>query len=149
MYFDYMVNWIYRAMQLPVPIVTAPNVYGLVTIFDIFMFTVYIGVFIILIRYLITDELSLRVGSPEDISYSSDMYMNKKIQERISSRIANKRKVNDYINKKRIETKKIDKRDIPDKRYLDTRLIKRKSIAGKLVTRKFKRKAVWFDVNNN
>lgn len=91
MYFDYMINWIYRTMQLPVPIVTAPNVYGLVTIFDIFMFTVYIAVFIILIRYIITDELSFKVGSPEDISYNSDMYMAKQFRED-STRFAEKLK---------------------------------------------------------
>lgn len=76
MYFDFMLNWIYRVMQLPVPIVTAPNVYGLVTIFDIFLFTVYIAVFIILIRYIITDNLSLKVGEV-DINYSSNAYLPK------------------------------------------------------------------------
>lgn len=81
MYFDYMINWIYRTMQLPIPIVTSPNVYGLVTIFDIFMFTVYVSVFIILIRYILTDELNFRVGSPEDISYNSDMYIAKQFRE--------------------------------------------------------------------
>lgn len=81
MYFEYMINWLYRSMQLPVPIVVSSDVIGVVTVFDIFMFTVYIAVFVILIRYIITDSLSFKVGTPEDISYNSNMYISKHLRK--------------------------------------------------------------------
>lgn len=56
-------------MQIPVPLVLSADVYALVTIFDIFMFTVYIAIFIILIRFILTDTLSFRVGTLSDFSY--------------------------------------------------------------------------------
>lgn len=70
MYFIYMIKWIYQAMLVPFPIVTSAKSYGLVTVFDLFMFTVYLGVAFVLIRFIITDNLSFKVGN-EDISYSS------------------------------------------------------------------------------
>lgn len=70
MYISYLFNWLYKVMQIPVPLVLSNEIYALVTIFDIFMFTLFIGIFIVLIRYLITNNLSLRVGSMSDFSYS-------------------------------------------------------------------------------
>lgn len=79
MYFKYVVNWFYRLMKVPVPLVLSKDVYGLVTVFDIFIFTVYLGVFIILIKYLITDTLSLNVGGV-DVNYSSSSYLPKHLK---------------------------------------------------------------------
>jgi len=79
MYFDYVINWTYRAMQIPVPLVVSENVYGMVTVFDIFLFTVYLGVFIFLIKYLITDRLDFRVGRT-DITYTSNSYIPKHLR---------------------------------------------------------------------
>ena len=70
-------------MQLPVPLVLSEDVFGLVTIFDIFMFTVYVAIFIILIRYIITDSLSLDVGG-YSINYSSSAYLPKRLKKSLS-----------------------------------------------------------------
>ena len=81
MYFNYIVNWIYRAMKMPVPLIVSENVYGLVTVFDIFLFSVYLGVFIILIKYLITDRLDFHIGKT-DINYTSNSYMSKNLRSK-------------------------------------------------------------------
>lgn len=86
MYFDYVVNWLYRVMQVPVPLVVSENIYGLVTIFDIFLFTLYLGVFIVLIKYLITDTLSFNVGG-QDISYSSNSYITRQYRNSANNHI--------------------------------------------------------------
>lgn len=79
MYFQYILNWFYRLMKVPVPLVLSDSVFGLVTVFDLFLFTVYLGVFIILIKYLITDSLSLNVGGV-DVNYSSNAYLPRNIR---------------------------------------------------------------------
>lgn len=79
MYFSYVFAWVYKVMQVPVPIVLSSDLYSLVTIFDIFMFTVYIAIFVILIRFIVTDTLSLRVGSVSDFSYHSTSKVNDKV----------------------------------------------------------------------
>lgn len=83
MYITYVFNWLYKIMQLPVPLVLSEDVFGLVTIFDIFMFTVYVAIFIILIRYIITDSLSLDVGG-YSINYSSSAYLPKRLKKSLS-----------------------------------------------------------------
>lgn len=80
MYFNYVFAWVYKVMQVPVPIVLSSDLYSLVTIFDIFMFSVYIALFIILIRFIITDTLSFRVGTVSDFSY----HVNSKTKENVS-----------------------------------------------------------------
>ena len=64
-------------MQVPVPIVVFNNQVTLVTIFDIFMFSVYLGIFIILIKYIMTGTLDFKVYK-EDIHYSTNSYFRKK-----------------------------------------------------------------------
>lgn len=93
MYFEYVTNWLYRLMKVPIPLVLSENVYGLVTIFDLFLFTVYLGVFIVLIKYMITDSLSLNVGGV-DINYSSDAYVARQYRNAVSNHInkSNERK---------------------------------------------------------
>lgn len=71
MYFTFVLNWLYRFMLLPVPIVSSPDSYGLVTIFDLFMFTVFLSIFIILIKFIITDSFDFRFKKSDD-SYSSE-----------------------------------------------------------------------------
>ena len=88
MYFSYMINWLYRVMQVPVPLVVSNNIFGLVTVFDLFLFTVYLGVFIVLIKYIITDTLSLDVGGV-DINYSSDAYVARHYRNSLSNNIKN------------------------------------------------------------
>lgn len=88
MYFEYVTNWLYRLMKVPVPLVLSENIYGLVTVFDLFLFTVYLAVFIILIKYLITDTLSLNVGGV-DINYSSDAYVARQYRNSVKSHIKN------------------------------------------------------------
>ncbi len=88
MYFEYVTNWLYRLMKVPIPLVLSENVYGLVTVFDLFLFTVYLGVFIILIKYLITDSLSLNVGGV-DLNYSSDAYVARQYRNSVSNHIKN------------------------------------------------------------
>lgn len=78
MYISYMFNWLYKVMQIPVPLVLSNNVYALVTIFDIFMFTFYLGIFIVLIRFMVTNNLSFRVGGFSDFSYSPNFNIIKK-----------------------------------------------------------------------
>ena len=73
-----MFNWLYKVMQIPVPLVLSNNVYALVTIFDIFMFTFYLGIFIVLIRFMVTNNLSFRVGGFSDFSYSPNFNSIKK-----------------------------------------------------------------------
>lgn len=97
MYFEYVTNWLYRLMKVPIPLVLSENIYGLVTIFDLFLFTVYLGVFIILIKYIMTDSLSLNVGGV-DINYSSDMYISKRFREDSNKFITKtKERKSDYI----------------------------------------------------
>lgn len=81
MYFSYVFDWVYKVMQVPVPIVLSSNLYSLVTIFDVFMFTVYIAIFVILIRFIITDTLSFRVGNISDFSY----HVTSKVDDKVSS----------------------------------------------------------------
>lgn len=96
MYFDYITNWLYRLMKVPVPLVASENVFGLVTVFDIFLFTVFLGVFIVLIKYLITDSFSLKVGET-DINYSSSAYLPKSMKN-IRHRSKSKESVNNADN---------------------------------------------------
>lgn len=96
MYFNYIVNWFYRLMKVPVPLVLSKNVFGLVTVFDIFLFTVYIGVFIILIKYLITDSLSLKVGGV-DVNYSSNAYLPRNIRN-IRRKMKDKKESAENVN---------------------------------------------------
>lgn len=104
MYFQYVVNWLYRCMQVPVPIVVSNNVYGLVTIFDLFLFTVYLGVFIVLIKYLITDNIDIKLGDT-DVNYSSSSYITKQYNRSLSNyikantnrRIVSDKKKADYL----------------------------------------------------
>lgn len=96
MYFEYVTNWLYRLMKVPVPLVLSENVYGLVTVFDLFLFTVYLGVFIILIKYLITDTLSLNVGGV-DVNYSSNAYLPKNMKN-IRHKLNNKKESADNVN---------------------------------------------------
>ena len=49
MYFIQVCNWFYQCMQVPVPIVIFNDQVALVTIFDVFMFLVYLGIFIVFI----------------------------------------------------------------------------------------------------
>lgn len=70
MYFVQICNLFYRCMQVPVPIVVFNNQVTLVTIFDIFMFTVYLGIFITLIKYIMTGTLDFKVYK-EDFHYST------------------------------------------------------------------------------
>lgn len=96
MYFQYMINWLYRLMKVPIPLVLSENVYGLVTVFDLFLFTVYLGVFIILIKYLITDTLSLNVGGV-DVNYSSNAYLPKNMRN-IRRKTNNKKESANNVN---------------------------------------------------
>ena len=70
MYFVQVCNWFYQCMQVPVPIVIFNDQVALVTIFDIFMFLVYLGIFIVLIKFIITGTLDFRVYN-EDFHYST------------------------------------------------------------------------------
>lgn len=88
MYFEYVINWLYRLMKVPVPLVLSENVFGLVTVFDIFLFTVYLAVFIILIKYLLTDTLSLNIGGI-DINYSSDAYIARHYRSSMAKHLKN------------------------------------------------------------
>lgn len=70
MYINYISKWIVETLQIKVPLVlTSKDVY-LISIWNLFMLTVFLGIFICLVKYLITDHLSFKVGN-EDISYSS------------------------------------------------------------------------------
>ena len=99
MYFDYMVNWLYRVMQVPVPLVVSQNVYGLVTVFDLFLFTVYLGLFFVLLKYMITDTLSLNAGGV-DINYSSDVYLARRYRDSVKNHIKNSIATKDAIAKR-------------------------------------------------
>lgn len=99
MYFEYVTNWLYRLMKVPVPLVLSENIYGLVTVFDLFLFTVYLGVFIILIKYLITDSLSFNVGGV-DINYSSDAYVARQYRNSVKSNIKNSNAKKDAVLKR-------------------------------------------------
>lgn len=70
MYFIQVCNWFYQCMQVPVPIVIFNDQVALVTIFDVFMFLVYLGIFIVLMKFLITGSLDFRVYN-EDFHYST------------------------------------------------------------------------------
>lgn len=80
MYITYMFNWLYDILQLPVPLVLSDNIYSMVTIFDLLMFSIYIAIFIILIRYIITDNLSFSVGG-YSMNYSSNAYLPNNIRK--------------------------------------------------------------------
>lgn len=79
MYFTYITNWVYRLMKIPVPLVVSEDIYGMVTVFDIFLFTVFLGVFFVLIKYLITDSFDLHVGDL-NLNYSSNAYLPKNLK---------------------------------------------------------------------
>lgn len=81
MYISYVFNWLYNIMQVPFPLVASDSVFGLVTVFDLFLFSVYCGIFIVLIRYMVTDNLSLKVGDITDFSYSSSAYLPTRIRQ--------------------------------------------------------------------
>lgn len=106
MYISYVFSWLYKIMLLPVPLVLSDDVYYLVTIFDLFMFTVYIAIFIILIRYLITDNLSINIGG-YSMNYSSSAYL----PSQINSHRNKMRKVKNRIKKEKIEIKKVNKKE--------------------------------------
>lgn len=99
MYFDYMINWLYRVMQVPVPLVVSQNIYGLVTVFDLFLFTVYLGLFVVLLKYMITDTLSLNVGGV-DINYSSDAYIARHYRDSVENHIKNSNRKKEATTKR-------------------------------------------------
>lgn len=70
MYFVQVCNWFYQFLLIPVPISIYPGQVALITIFDIFMFFVYLGIFITLIKFIITGSLDFRVYN-EDFHYST------------------------------------------------------------------------------
>lgn len=92
MYLTYMFNWLYDILQLPVPLVLSKDIYSMVTIFDLLMFSIYIAIFIILIRYIITDNLSFSVGG-YSMNYSSNAYLPNKIKNNKKDSIKNNVKV--------------------------------------------------------
>lgn len=105
MYFEYMINWLYRCMKVPVPLVLSENVYGLVTVFDLFLFTVYLGIFIVLIKYIITDTLSLNVGGV-DINYSSDAYITRQYRNSVNNYIKKSNERKTVSEKKKADSTK-------------------------------------------
>lgn len=94
MYFQYIVNWFYRLMNVPVPLVLSRDVYSMVSVFDIFLFLVYLGVFVILIKYLITDSLNL---GATNINYSSSAYLPRNMRQ-IGHKTKNKKESADNVD---------------------------------------------------
>jgi len=111
MYITYMFNWLYDILQLPVPIVLSDNIYSMVTIFDLLMFSIYIAIFIILIRYIITDSLSFSVGG-YSMNYSSSAYLPSHFKaKRIKKRKEVEKIQKGKIKKEKIESKKANKKE--------------------------------------
>lgn len=131
-------------MQIPVPLVLSSEIYALVTIFDIFMFTVFIGIFIVLIRYIITNNLSLRVGSMSDFSYSpkfSSSYKSdvavKNVEDTSASVSPSKTRT---VKRQNFSNKSVGGRIINQKRQTEQRTLNKNSMGHRIVMSKFKNK---------
>ena len=106
MYFVQICNWFYQCMQVPVPIVIFNNQVALVTIFDIFMFLVYLGIFFTLLKFIITGTLDFNVYG-EDFHYSTGSNFNSRNTRsknesnrkytRVTKELNNQRVDNEYV----------------------------------------------------
>lgn len=106
MYINYMSNWIVKVLQIRIPLVLSQEVVYLVTIWDLFMLTVFLGIFIILIKYIITDSIDIKLGDT-DINYSSTSYIPNRVHKdsvKIKKHIKDRQNVNKNISD--IQTKK-------------------------------------------
>lgn len=97
MYINYMSDWIVKILQIRIPLVLSQEVVYLVTIWDLFMLTVFLGIFIILIKYIITDSIDIKLGDT-DINYSSTSYIPNKVHK-VSSKIKKHFKKNQNVGK--------------------------------------------------
>ena len=85
---DYISDWVVSSLNIQVPLVLSSDVFYLVSIRDLFMLSVFLGIFIIFIKYLITDNIDIHIGD-SDINYSSSNYLNRRIHND-SSKLHNK-----------------------------------------------------------
>ena len=129
MYFVQVCNWFYQCMQVPVPIVIFNNQVTLVTIFDNFMFLVYLGIFITLLNFIITGTLDFNVYG-EDFHYSSGSSFNKSY---------NKKSKND-VNRKYTRVTKDVKPNRIDNEYVffhrRKKIYNSKSMASRIIFKK-------------
>lgn len=142
MYISYLFNWLYKVMQIPVPLVLSNEIYALVTIFDIFMFTLFIGIFIVLIRYLITNNLSLRVGSMSDFSYSpkfNSSYKSDVAIENIEDTSVQSFKTR-TVRRQNFSNNSIGGRIINKKRQSEQKTLNKNSMGHRIVMSKLKNK---------
>ncbi|MBR5227690.1 MAG: hypothetical protein IKV94_03540 [Clostridia bacterium] len=121
MYIEYVFNWLYKIMLLPFPLVLSNEVFYLVTILDLFMFSVYVAIFIILIRYILTDTISFEIGG-YSINYSSSAYL----PSHILSNRNKKREIKERIKKERTRKFKNEKQQRDLKEAKVKNLIKRR-----------------------
>lgn len=111
MYITYMFNWLYDILQLPVPLVLSDNIYFMVTIFDLLMFSIYIAIFIILICYIITDTLSFSVGG-YSMNYSSSAYLPSQFRSnRIKKRKEAEKSQKEQLKKEKIASRNVNKKE--------------------------------------
>ena len=102
MFFTFVINWLYRFMLLPVPIVSSYDSFGLVTIFDLFMFTVFLSIFFLLVKFIINDSFDFKFYNTKktDDSYSSEKpFVYKNIGNSMGDRILTRR-MHREVNKK-------------------------------------------------
>lgn len=107
MYINYMSDWIIKILQIRIPLVLSQEVVYLITIWDIFMLTVFLGIFIILIKYIITDSIDIKLGDT-DINYSSTSYIPNRVHKdstNIKKHIRDKQRIDNNISD--IKAKKI------------------------------------------
>ena len=125
MYFVQICDWFYQCMQVPVPIVIFNNQVALVTIFEIFMFLVYLGIFFTLLKFIITGTLDFNVYG-EDFHYSTGSNFNSR----------NTRSRNESNRKYTRVTKELSNQRVDNERYFfNTRraIYRRKSIGRNII----------------